>query len=85
MWLRGERVPTRESCRKIAEALYLPVDEVLVAAGHREPDLGIDPDSPPERFHPMMRRIRWDAQREALVEAMLRQMLEFDRSQGEAR
>lgn len=81
MWLRGERVPAPASCRKIAEALDLSDDVVLVAAGHRDPDLDVDPDSPPERFRAMMQRIQWDPQREQLVEAMLRQMLEFDRSQ----
>lgn len=34
-WVRQGRVPTPESCDKIADALGIPVDEVLMAAGHR--------------------------------------------------
>lgn len=80
-WLRDQRTPNPDSCYKIADVLHLPVDEVLTRAGHRPPDYDVDPDSPPERFRAMMRRIKWDPQREQLVEAMLRQMIEFDRSQ----
>ena len=84
MWVRGERIPTPASCRKIAAALDIADDVVLVAAGHRDPDYEVDPDSPPERFRAMMQRIRWTPERESLVEGMLRQMLEFDRSQDKA-
>jgi transcriptional regulator with XRE-family HTH domain len=79
-WLTGARRPSPESCELIAEVFHTDVDEVLTRAGHRPRDLDIDPDSPPERFHAMMKRIKWDTQREQLVEAMLRQMLEFDRA-----
>jgi len=34
-WIRGGRVPTPESCDKIADVLGLSVDDVLMAAGHR--------------------------------------------------
>ncbi len=36
-WLRDVRIPSPESCDKIADALGLDIDEVLVRAGHRPP------------------------------------------------
>jgi transcriptional regulator with XRE-family HTH domain len=37
-WRRGEPVPDLESCRKLARAWKRPILEVLVAAGHLNPD-----------------------------------------------
>lgn len=34
-WLRGIRIPDPENCDRIADALGIPVDVVLSAAGHR--------------------------------------------------
>jgi transcriptional regulator with XRE-family HTH domain len=33
-WRRGLNRPSRESCARLAEALGVPVDEVLAAAGY---------------------------------------------------
>ncbi len=41
-WIRDVRVPSSESCDKIADALGLDIDEVLVRAGHRPPLGGND-------------------------------------------
>ena len=37
-WIRDGRIPTPESCDRIADVLGLDVDRVLVLAGHR-PDI----------------------------------------------
>jgi transcriptional regulator with XRE-family HTH domain len=79
-WLSGQRNPSPRSIDRIADVLFVDVDEVLTVAGHRPRDFDADPDSPPERFHAMMKRIHWDPQREAMIDAILRQMVEFDRS-----
>ncbi|MDP9354733.1 MAG: helix-turn-helix domain-containing protein [Chloroflexota bacterium] len=39
-WVNGVQRPRPEQCRLIAEALSLPLDEVLAYAGHRPADLG---------------------------------------------
>lgn len=36
-YLRGKRRPSPETCRRLAEVLAVPVDEVLIVAGHRPP------------------------------------------------
>jgi transcriptional regulator with XRE-family HTH domain len=36
-WVRGEHVPSRDSCDKIALALGIPFEEVAAAAGHMVP------------------------------------------------
>jgi len=36
-WRRGLRIPDPAYCEKIAEALHLPVEDVLRAAGHLPP------------------------------------------------
>jgi transcriptional regulator with XRE-family HTH domain len=38
-WITGKRIPDPGSCDRIADALGLPIDEVLIQAGHR-PRLG---------------------------------------------
>lgn len=84
MWMNGHRIPSTESCERIAVVLSADLDDVMRAAGHLPPDpYHPNPDSPPERFHAMMKRIQWDPQREAMIDAILRQMVEFDRLDGE--
>ncbi|MDP9469877.1 MAG: helix-turn-helix domain-containing protein [Chloroflexota bacterium] len=39
-WVNGVQRPRPEQCRLIAEALGLPLDQVLAEAGHRPADLG---------------------------------------------
>lgn len=34
-WIRGARIPDPGSCDRIADALGLSIDEVLIQAGHR--------------------------------------------------
>ena len=83
MWIRGERVPNPESCRKVAEVFYLPLDDVLTIAGHRPRDLDVDPDAPAEQIAAMARRVAWTEERYELVREMLTAMLERDRKQRE--
>lgn len=35
MWVNGQRVPDPASCDRIADVLFVDVDEVLAIAGHR--------------------------------------------------
>lgn len=37
-WARGERIPTPESCDRLADVLGVDLDTVLGVAGHRPPD-----------------------------------------------
>jgi transcriptional regulator with XRE-family HTH domain len=34
-WINNKKVPDPASCDRIADALFLPLDDVLVAAGHK--------------------------------------------------
>ena len=82
-WLSGDRNPSPASLDLIADKLVANYDELLTLAGHRPKGLDeIDPDSPVGRLCAKLRRVDWsDPQREPLVNAILTQMLEFDRSQ----
>lgn len=80
-WVRGERLPSPESCDLIADVLVIPLDEVLAHAGHRPPDIELDPDSATARLMPLIEQIDWDARPGRLegLEFELRQMIEWDR------
>jgi transcriptional regulator with XRE-family HTH domain len=45
-WYRGVRVPDPPLCETIAECFDLPLDDVLVVAGHRIQTSEIPPDDP---------------------------------------
>jgi transcriptional regulator with XRE-family HTH domain len=78
-WYRGERVPDPKSCDVIADVLAVPVDLVLELAGHRPPAAEIDPDSPAPLLVSLVERVRWNPEREAAVESILRGFIERDR------
>lgn len=42
-WTQGKRLPTPESLEVVSRALAIPIDELLVQAGHR-PRLRVDDD-----------------------------------------
>lgn len=78
-WMDGRR-PDTDYIDRIAELLHADYDMLLSLSGHRPRDLGVDPNSPPERLYAMLKRIDWsDPQREHLIDALLTQMLDFDR------
>ncbi len=47
-WLSGKQAPSPESCRKMAEALSLPPEQVLAWAGHLIPMRKADANNLPE-------------------------------------
>ena len=81
-WLSGDRNPSPKSVSKVAKAFGAEVDDVMRAAGHLPDDpYAPDPESPEEQICAMVRHVAWDPGRYGMVEAMLRQMIEFDRKQ----
>lgn len=60
-WFRGNRLPTPQSCEKIANGLHINPDTVLDVAGYRDLDLIVDPDSAEAKLLPLIRKINWDA------------------------
>lgn len=45
-WVRGDRVPTPESCDLLADVLGVDLDGILALAGHRPLDTMYRPDDP---------------------------------------
>lgn len=80
-WMTGSRRPRTDACDKIADVLGVDVDVVLTMAGHRPPDIELDPDSATARLMPLIEQIDWDARPGRLegLEFELRQMIEWDR------
>lgn len=72
MWIRGERVPDPASCEKIADVFHTDPDMVLVFAGHR-PNLDdeLAPGDPRTDLIALVRRVRWNPEREAAARALL--------------
>lgn len=83
-WISGVRQPDTESCERIADVLFLDVDEVLAIAGHRPCDIDIDPDAPGEQIAVMARRISWSEDRYESVRDLFTGWLERDRHKQES-
>ncbi|MFM9107885.1 MAG: helix-turn-helix domain-containing protein [Chloroflexota bacterium] len=75
-WAGGSRRPNAASAARIADALYLPLDDVLAAAGMRP----IRPGDPPHvaRFVWMIRNLAWDDDRIAGLAGLLEGWMERD-------
>lgn len=76
-WIRNERVPDPESCDRIADALGVDLDVVLLRAGHR-PVL-LEESELVRELCAKVRRIAWTGERELLVRGILDSMLSLDR------
>lgn len=76
-WMSGESIPDTRSCDLISEALLVGVDDVLSAAGHRPRDLRAT--EPGEQLAAALKRIKWDARRRGMMEAIIRQWADEDR------
>ncbi len=83
-WISGKRVPSPQSCDLISDAFGVPVDLVLELAGHRPAPLPVDPESPVALITALVERIKWNADRQAVVEGILRGFLDRDRKGGAA-
>lgn len=81
-WVRGERIPSSASCERIADALNVDPDLVLVMAGHRPNIEGLTPDDPRTDLIAMVRRVRWTAEREAIARSVLEAMIAAERTKG---
>lgn len=53
-WRRGERVPNPFSCHLIADTFNLPLREVLIQAGHIEPDNDFEIDPVKAELHQLI-------------------------------
>lgn len=82
-WVRGDRLPSPESCDRLADVLLISLDRVLAEAGHRPPDIHIHPDSATAQLLPLIEKINWDADPMRLegLKFTLRGYLEMDRIQ----
>jgi len=65
-WVRGQRVPSPESCDLIADALGVDLDVVLFNAGHRPTVPDIDPASREAEVLGMVHRIDWEREGEGI-------------------
>lgn len=83
-WITGVRRPNPESCDRIADVLFVDVDEVLAIAGHRPYDIDIDPDAPGEQIAVMARRISWSEDRYESIRDLFTGWLERDRRKQES-
>lgn len=75
-WARGERVPSSDSCERIAEALGVDADYVLALAGHRPAIHEDDPTT--AAIVSLVRKIKWTEDRNP-IRSMLEQLAEYDR------
>jgi transcriptional regulator with XRE-family HTH domain len=75
-WANGARRPNTESAARIALALFIPLDEVLGAAGLRP----LNAADPPHiaRFVWMIRHLRWDDDRIAGLTGLLEAWMDGD-------
>lgn len=77
LWVNGDRAPSPDSCQRIADALYLDIDEVLDAAGIRRNVTLDDPQT--AEFVAQLRRVRWNPDRVMAMKSLLGSWLEMDR------
>lgn len=77
-WVRGNKIPDPRSCEKIADALNVDPDLVLVMAGHRPNIEDIKPGDTRLELIGYIKRIRLTADRETGMRAILRAWLEAD-------
>lgn len=75
-WVRGERIPSTQSCDLIADALGLDLDMVLWQAGHRPPTKELDPEDPRIEIHGLVDRVHWTPGNIKMARRVLRTMLE---------
>lgn len=81
-WVRGTQTPDPDSCLKIADALNVDSDMVLVFAGHRPNIEELDPDDPRTDLIELVRRVQWNAEREALIRGQLETMIKVGRGRS---
>lgn len=84
-WARGSRVPSPESCDRIADVLGVDVDTVLTLAGHRPAVEPLALDDPAARLSALLRRVELTPDRAAGLEATIRAWIDFDRASRQSR
>ena len=70
-WVHGRRMPSPESCRKLADALNVNRDSLLALAGHRAMEDTPDPLAPELALMAKIKRIRWTDTQVQLVGGLL--------------
>jgi transcriptional regulator with XRE-family HTH domain len=78
-WVTGNRTPSSQMVRRIADALNADVDYLLTLAGHRPPDPYFDPDSPEARLLPYIRQIEWTERDLGAIIAQLEFLIKVQR------
>jgi transcriptional regulator with XRE-family HTH domain len=82
-WMSGDRRPSPESCDKLADALRVDVDRVLVLAGHRPDIEAIPVDDRATTLMSMLRRVDLDQpERYETLYQLLDHMLNRDRERA---
>jgi transcriptional regulator with XRE-family HTH domain len=77
-WMHGKRIPSPESCDRLADALGVDVDDLLVVAGHRPKERSNDPET--AALASLLWRIRWTPDRRAVIRGALESMRDRDRA-----
>ena len=80
-WVSGARRPSPASCDRIADALGVDVDRVLVLAGHRPDIEAIPVDDARSTINALLRQVRLTEDRAALLAATIRSWIDLDRRQ----
>lgn len=78
-WLNRKRLPSPESCFRLAEALNVDPDDVLALAGHRVPTRPLPPDDPRTEIWAKLNRINPLPDRLKTIDLILDTYLETDR------
>lgn len=81
-WVTGKRVPDPASCERIADALNVDPDMVLIYAGHRPNIEELAPDDPRTDLIALVRRVQWNEEREALIRGQLETMIKLGKGKG---
>ncbi|MCA9879547.1 MAG: helix-turn-helix transcriptional regulator [Thermomicrobiales bacterium] len=77
-WTTGKRIPSPQSCLRLADAFSVDPDTVLAIAGHRVAPVPLD--DPKARLIALIRRANMSPQQIAGLEAMLTSWIEAERA-----
>ncbi len=70
-WVTGVRVPSPESCDRLADVLGADLDHVLALAGHRPAALLYEPDAERAAIIAAVRRVDLTPERVAVLRTLL--------------
>ncbi len=70
-WITGARMPSPESCDRLADVLGADLDHILALAGHRPAALLYEPDAERAAIIAAVRRVDLTPERVAVLRALL--------------